>query len=53
MEKESEKPLRIKLNKEQTLKFLSIFTDDAIRIVVERKRNQDQNKDNDGRPKQK
>lgn len=33
-----EKEVRIKLNKEQTLKFLSYFVDDAVRIANERKR---------------
>lgn len=31
------KDVRIKLNEEQTLKFLSFFVDDAIKIVNERK----------------
>lgn len=32
-----EESVRIKLNKAQTLKFLSFFVDDAIRIANERK----------------
>lgn len=34
--------VRIKLDKEKTLKFLSFFVDDAIRIANERKEEQGQ-----------
>ncbi|WP_165571517.1 hypothetical protein [Cytobacillus praedii] len=36
----SEEQQRIKLNKEQTEKFLSFFVQDAKRIISERKREQ-------------
>lgn len=36
---------KIQLNKEQTIKFLSCFIDDARRLANERKRKEKENKD--------
>lgn len=40
-------PVKIKLNKEQTILFLSCFTQDAERIIIERKKQLKQQKEQD------
>lgn len=43
-----EQPLRINLNEEQTLRFLSFFVDEARRIATERKKENSKQKNEFG-----